>query len=114
IFVMGASVDSQTLVDCITGAKKVIESFATSPPTQAEIDRAKNDVIGEISNIVSRPDALPDPWLDSDTYRLRSVQKPIEELRAVAAPDLQRVANRLFKDATLATVVVGDPLQLKP
>src|SRR4030095_15684087 len=72
------------------------------------------DVIGEISNIVSRPDALPDPWLDSDTYRLRSVQKPIEELRAVAAPDLQRVANRLFKDATLATVVVGDPLQLKP
>ncbi|HEX6284461.1 MAG TPA: hypothetical protein VFZ71_06275, partial [Pyrinomonadaceae bacterium] len=54
-----------------------------------------------------------DPWLDAGTYRLSAVQDQPALLRSVTASDLQRVANRLFKDAAVASVVIGEAEPLK-
>ena len=59
-------------------------------------------------------DLQPDPWLDADTYRLSAAQDQVALLRAVTATDIQRVATRLFKTSVAASVVTGDPMQLKP
>ena len=85
-----------------------------TPATAAELERAKNEVVNEVTVMLAKPENAPDPWLDVDTYRMSSVQDPIALLRAVTASDLQRVANRLFKTAAIATVVAGETLQLKP
>ncbi len=113
MFVMGTTVNSQTAADSLTNARKVIESLMTTPATVAELERAKTEAVGEISGLLARPEALPDPWLDLDTYRLRATQDQPTLLRSVTVSDIQRVANRLFKNAGIASVVVGDPLQLK-
>ncbi|HJU93060.1 MAG TPA: insulinase family protein [Pyrinomonadaceae bacterium] len=113
-FVMGATVNAQTAVDSVANAKKVLESLTTTPATAAELDRAKNEVVNEAVVMLAKPENAPDPWLDADTYRLSAPRDQIALLRAVTASDLQRVANRLFKSAGVATVVAGETLQLKP
>lgn len=111
-FVMGATVNELTAADSLANAKKVIESLMTTAATPDEIERAKNDVIGDVMTILSKPDALADPWLDADTYRLSAAQDQIALLRNVTPADVQRVANRLF-NKTIVSVVAGESAPLK-
>ncbi len=112
-FVMGAGVNSQTVVDTLANARKVIDSLMTTPATPDELERAKTEVINEITAVLSKPESFPDPWLDMDTYHLSEAQDQIALLRSVTATDIQRVASRLFKTGSVATVVTGETLQLK-
>ena len=112
-FVMGAAVNAQAAVDTLANASKVIDSLMTTPATPAELERAKTEVINEVSAVLGKPESLPDPWLDMDTYHLSEAQDQIALLRSVTAADIQRVANRLFKTVNIATVVAGETLQLK-
>ena len=112
-FVMGVTVNADTAADSLANARKVMESSMTTPATAAELERAKNDVIDELSGPLSKPEAFPDPWLDLDTYHLSAVQDQVALLRSVTAQDVQRVANRLFKDPKIASVIAGDTLPIK-
>lgn len=113
-FVMGASVNSQIATDSVANARKVLDSLMMTPATAAELERARTEVINEVSAVLTKPDSLPDPWLDLDTYRLSAVQDQVALLRTVTASDIQRVANRLFKSSAIASVVAGETAQLKP
>jgi zinc protease len=112
-FVMGATVNSQTAADSLANARKVMDSLISTPGTTPELDRAKTEAIGDISGPLSKPDAMPDPWLDLDTYHLSALQDQIALLRSVTAQDIQRVATRLFKDASLASIIAGETSPLK-
>lgn len=112
-FVMGVAVDAQTAADSLANARTVMNSLMTTPATAAELERAKTEAITEVSGALSKPEAAPDSWLDLDTYHLSAVQDQVALLRAVTAQDLQRVANRIFKDPVLASVIAGDTLPLK-
>jgi zinc protease len=114
ILIMGASVSSATAADSIASAKKALDSLISTPATGAELERAKSEVVADLSGPMTKAEALPDPWLDLDTYRLASLQSPVTSVQAVTPADLQRVATRLLKDQLMATVIVGDPVQLKP
>ena len=113
-FVMGATVNSQSTADSVLNAKKVLESLMTTPATAAELERAKNEVVNEVTVMQAKPENIADSFLDLDTYRMKAVQDQTMLLRAVTSSDLQRVANRLFKSNAIATVVAGETLQLKP
>ncbi len=110
--VMGAAVTDLTVADSLGNAKKAIESLMSTPATTEELERAKTEVISELSTVTTKPDALADPWLDADTYRLSAPQDQIGLLRAVTASDVQRVANRLF-NKTIVSVVAGESAPLK-
>lgn len=113
-FVMGASVSNDKGADALLVGKKVIESLVATPATIAELDRARTEVVNEAVAAAARPEAIPDPWLDADTYRMNTVQDQAALLRDVTPADMQRVANRLFKDAAIASLVVaGYPAQFK-
>ena len=111
-FVMGAAVTELSVADSLANARKVIDSLMTTAATAAELDRAKNELAGELSTTLAKPDALADPWLDADTYRLSAPQDQIASIRAVTASDIQRVANRLF-NKTMVSVVAGESAPLK-
>jgi zinc protease len=112
MLVIGATVNPQSTVDSILSAKKVIESLKSTPVTTAELDRARREVLTEWGS--PKTENVPDPWLDKDTYKLTNPQDQAEIVRTVTATDVQRAATRIFNNANLATVVVGDPLNLKP
>ncbi|HET6977786.1 MAG TPA: insulinase family protein [Pyrinomonadaceae bacterium] len=111
-FVMGAAVNEMTVADSLAKARKVIESLMSTPPTTEELERAKTEVINDLSPLVTKPEALADPWLDADTYRLSAPQDQIALLRSVTAPEVQRVANRLF-NKPIVSVVAGETAPLK-
>jgi len=111
-FVMGATVTDLTVADSLAKARKVIDSLMSTAPTAEELERAKTEVINELSPIITKPEALPDPWLDADTYRLSAPQDQIALLRAVTGSEVQRVANRLF-NKTIVSVVAGETAPLK-
>jgi len=111
-FVMGAAVNEMTVADSLAKARKVIDSLMSTPPTAEELERAKTEVINELSPTLTKPEALPDPWLDADTYRLSAPQDEIALLRAVTASEVQRVANRLF-NKPIVSVVAGETAPLK-
>jgi zinc protease len=113
VFVMGASVNTDKTGDALANAKKVLESLQSTPATPAEVERAKAEVVTELTAATTKNETIPDPWLDAATYRLKAVQDQVALLRAVTPADIQRVANRLFKDATVASVVTGETAQLK-
>ena len=111
-FVMAAVVATDQSSDALVNAKKVLQSLTTTPATVAELDRAKAEVVNEAVVIATKSDAVADPWLDADTYRLSAPQDAAALLRAVTPADIQRVAKRLFKEP-VATVVVGESASLK-
>jgi zinc protease len=113
MFVMGGAVNEQTAADSLATAKSVIDSLVTIPATVAELERAKSEVASDTRGLLARAEAVPDPWLDLDTYHLSSVQDPSIMLQSITPADLQRLAARLSRVSGVATVVAGDPLQLK-
>ena len=112
-FLMSTSVSSADVPGCVLSAKKVFDSLVASPPTAAELDRAKRETLADLSSKISNLEMGPDAWLDADTYRLGTVEDRAALVQAVSAADIQRIANRLFKDAPIATVIVGDSEQVK-
>lgn len=114
MFVMGAAVGTDKTADALTNGKKVIESLANTQATVAELDRARTEVVNEAVASATKSEAVPDPWLNADTYRLSAIQDIPALLRAVTPADVQRVAKRIFKDpAAVASVVVGEADSLK-
>ena len=111
-FVMGATVTDMTTADSLSSAKKVIESLMTTPATPAELERARKEVMGETAVLLAKPDALADPWLDADTYRLSAPQDQVAMLGAVSAAEVQRVANRIF-NKTVVSLAAGETAPLK-
>lgn len=113
VFVMGTSVNTDKTADALANAQKVLESLVNTPATAAELDRATAEVVNEAGVSASKAEAIPDPWLDLDTYRLSALPDPPALLRAVTAADVQRVAARLFKNPAVASVLVGEVAPLK-
>ena len=90
-----------------------MRSLAKTGPTALEFERARAEMLAEISRQSSQEDlreATADNWLAMEIYKLTP---PANQIRNLTLADIQRVAARLFKDAAPATIVVGDAEQLK-
>jgi zinc protease len=113
MFVLGASVPAPSASKALEAARKVAASLATTLPTESEVARAKSEVFADLSkrNGLASP---ADLWLDAETYKLSAPVDPQRALNGLTAADVQRVAARLFRDATITTAVVGSTSQLGP
>jgi predicted Zn-dependent peptidase len=113
VFVLGASVPSALASKAVSGAQDVMTSLAKTGPTVLEFEHARQELLAEISRQSSQEDsreATADTWLAIEIYKLTPAAT---QIRNLTLADTQRVATRLFKDAALAKIVVGDAEQLK-
>jgi predicted Zn-dependent peptidase len=113
MFVLGGSGPSAAAARTISNALEVMSSLAKTGPTTLEFERAKGELLTEISRQNSQEDsreATADAWLMTEIYKLAPMANQIQTL---SLTDAQRVAGRLFKDSLPAKVVVGDAEQLK-
>ena len=62
---------------------------------------------------ITKPEAIADLWLDAEAYKLPGLNTQLNSVRSLSMGDIQRVAGKLFTNASLALVVVGDSAQLK-
>jgi len=114
IIVMGASVSAGATADALLTARKALESVVSTVATPAELERARSEALAEFAGPLAKPESLPDPWLDTETFRLKEVPNAVAFLQAVTPADVHRVAGRLLNNPSIATVVVGEPMQIKP
>jgi zinc protease len=113
IFVFGASAPTATASKALASAQQLMKALAQSPPTIEEVERARNEILSGLSSRTSQTDSVADLWLDIETFKLTSHESQSNVIRSITPADVQRVAGRLFKDASPATVVVGNSALLR-
>ncbi len=112
-FLMGASAPSASASMAIAAAQRILQVLAQNGPTIAEVESARLGMLTEINRRATQPESTADLWLDIETYKLASANAQASAVSSLTVGDLQRVAARLFKDSSLAQVVVGDSEQIK-
>lgn len=113
MFVMGAGGDSLLAAKTLKTAREVLKSFSNTPITTAELEQARSEVVAQVMKHLAKPEGVAEAWLDMDTYDLPPLAEQLATLNAVSSADLQRVAARLFREAPIASVVIGNSKQLQ-
>jgi hypothetical protein len=107
---MGGSVDAAAAARTLEGAYAVIRSLITTPASATELQMIKGTSFEPASQT---SDAMITAWLDIDTYGLVSISEQRRIRDTISAADLQRVAERLFRENSIASVIVGNEEALK-
>ena len=112
-FVLGASVPTASAAKAIASGQEVMRSLAGTGPTAADVERARGDLLAEIMSQTAKAETIAELWLDAAAYKLPGLNAQLNSIRSLSAADIQRVAGKLFTNASLALVVVGDSARLK-
>ncbi|HVF29173.1 MAG TPA: hypothetical protein VM943_13085, partial [Pyrinomonadaceae bacterium] len=113
VFRMSASVSSPlTAAKALEAARGVLQSLAAAPPSTAEFETAKRESLAILNREQEKPDAAADAWLDAQIYN-RTTADVARAVSALTPADVGRVAAKLFREAPVASVVVGDAAKLR-
>jgi predicted Zn-dependent peptidase len=113
IFVMGASVRAGDAAKALETGRAVLKDLYTVTPTAAELAHARAEAVALLEKQNERPETIADAWLDRDTFKIGSLADQARAIGSLTPADLQRVATRLFREATVATVAVGSAERLR-
>ena len=110
MFAMGASVDGAVAQKTLAAGVTVLKSLISTPASPAELETAKGFSFA-LAN--QNTDTLATAWLEIDTFGLPPIAEQLRLSNSISAADLQRVAGRLFREHSIASVIVGNVDQLK-
>jgi zinc protease len=114
IFIMSASVKGTDAAKILLSARNTMQALTSSAPaTAAEVARAKDAALAMLNKRRATPDGLADLWLDGDTFKLPPLTDQVKALNDLTAADVERVAAKLFRDASIVAVVVGNAAELR-
>ena len=111
MFVLGGSVPAASASKAVTAAQQIMAALAQTAPAADEVDAARGEFLARVSKQMAEPEGLAESWLDVDTFKLSRPNSIFST--SITSGDLQHAAARLFKDASVATVVVGNSEELK-
>ncbi|HEY0099810.1 MAG TPA: pitrilysin family protein [Pyrinomonadaceae bacterium] len=110
--ILGATVPAGVAAQTLEAARTLVKNLAVAPVSVAELDKARRTALADFEARKAQPDALANEWLDAIFYKSTLAEEELA-LNALTPADVQRVAARLFAEAKLASVVVGDAAQLR-
>lgn len=113
LFVMGASVRESEMTNVLESAKNTMRAFVESPPSAAELERIRNEAVATVNKGSNDPLTIAEMWLDAESYKLAFNGDQAQSFTKITTADVQRVAARLFRDASFASVAVGNAAQIK-
>jgi zinc protease len=114
MFVMGSSVDNLLAAKALATAQEVIKSLGSIPVSAMELEEARKEIMARLMTELPKPDAIAQSLLDIDTYGVPSAAEQTRALSMLTANDLQRATTRLFRDGSIASVIVGNSELVKP
>lgn len=112
LMLLGASVPATAAAQTLEAARTLLRTLAATQVSAAELERARRDALSALNERRSQPDALVNNWLAAAVNQ-STIAEEETALNALTAADVQRVAARLFNEAKMASVVVGDAAQLR-
>ena len=109
---LGATVAHTATAQTIEAARTIIGGLVTAPVSALELDNARRASLVALNERKQQPTALADEWLNAATYNTTLADEE-RALNTLTPADVQRVAARIFGEAKLASVVVGDATLLR-
>ena len=111
---LGAPVPAASAAKAISAAQEVIATLAKTGPTAAEFERARGEMLTELSRQGPQESlitATADNWLNSEIYKL----PPAADSNQEVSPWRTSSASRAdcSKNVPIATIAVGNVEQLK-
>jgi predicted Zn-dependent peptidase len=94
-------------------ARTVLRALVETQVTAAELERARSEATAIINKASAEPNAVAEAWLDAESYRLDTGADPARAFAKLTPADLQRVAARLFRGVSFASIALGSAAQLK-
>jgi len=115
LFLLSATVPGNAAAKAVEAAQGILPALAAAPVTTAELEKARGAALAHINARKSQnfTEFLADQWLDAASYGLPANYDEAQAINSVTPADVQRVATRLFQNAPMASVVVGDAAQLR-
>lgn len=113
MFVMGASVRTAEAANTLAAARNVIRSLINTPPTPSELERLKGEAVATFNKQIEQPESIANMWLDIEAFKLAPIADQLRTLSNMTQVDVQGVAARIFREAPVSTVVVGNAAQLR-
>ena len=113
---LSAAVDTEATLKTFAAGREVLQNLAAATPaTTAELEKAKQTALAELSQRRAQdsPSYLAEQWLDAATYGLPANYDEAQAINSVTTADAQRVAARLLGNAPPVSVVVGDAARLR-
>ena len=113
MFVIGATVEHLLAGKFLNDSREVMAALASSPVATGELEQAKTELLSLRNKELTTSDGLAEAWLDVDTYGTATASEQTRAINSLTSADVQRVANRLFHDAKVASIVVGNSTLIK-
>jgi zinc protease len=113
MFLFSATAPQASASKAVSAAQDIMRKLSQAAPPADEFERARTALAAQMSQQLSQPAGLAGAWLDVDTFKSPRPNTVSTLIRSYTPGDVQRVATRLFKDAPVATIVLGNAEQLK-
>jgi zinc protease len=116
IFYVLAATKSDSTVAATQAMLAEVERLKTAPPSPAELNKAKDQVLNSFIFHYDSPDKTlsEQVTLAFYGYPADTLEKYKTGIEKVTAADVTRVANKYIDVSKLATVVVGNEAEIKP
>ena len=112
VFLMSASVPGSITAQTLEAAKKVLDDLASAQLSIDELERAKREVMIATGVDTGQPESLATQLLDAETYKALSTDAP-RAITDFAPADIHLAAVKLFRNASVVAVVVGNATRLR-
>jgi zinc protease len=113
MFVMGATVRSTEAAQAFESARGVLRALVETQVTASEFERVRSEATAIINKASTEPNTLAELWLDGESYKLDSNTDPARAFSKLTPADVQRVAARLFRNTSFASIAVGSATQIR-
>lgn len=112
IFLMSASVPASSAAQALETARATLQSLVNKQPSLAELESARRASLDGLNKASVQTEALAEAWLDAGAYNLTS-DDDVRTINALTPAEVQRVAAKLFREAPVAAIAVGEATQLQ-
>ncbi len=113
MFVMGASVKTDSANTALDSARKVLRGLAEAQPTVSELERVRSEAIAMTTREAGDSNLIAEFWLDVESYKLDAKADRSKAIAKITPADIQRVAAQIFRDSDIAAVALGNSTELK-
>ncbi len=115
-FTISASFNNENAAQVLTLMRQEMKKMQTAKVTPEELKAAKSYIIGSLPLTMSSTESICNMLSDIQYNRwpIDFLDKRAALFNAVTAGDVQRAAKRLLQPDNLTTVLVGQPVNVKP
>ncbi|HLL77447.1 MAG TPA: hypothetical protein VK421_19485, partial [Pyrinomonadaceae bacterium] len=106
------TVPAAQAAEAIEAARAALRSLAAAPVTAAEFETARRELSASPQSGRNPDYAFAENWLDSLTFG-HPAGDNTRAFDTLKPDDLRRIAERLFRNAPVASVVAGDAAALR-